>query len=51
MTAKRHAATPEELESLLLEGVLSREPVTDEISVETKRPCAKHPDLIAVVVR
>ena len=43
---KRHATTPEELEGILLEGILSGEPVKDEITAVTQRPCAKHPELI-----
>jgi len=42
----RHARTPEELETLLLDGIVSAAPVEDEISAETKPPCAKHTDLI-----
>jgi len=38
----RHATTAEELESLLLDGVLSAEPVAEEITAETKRPCPGH---------
>ena len=44
--SKRHAVTPEELEALLLEGVLSAAPVEEEITAEAKRPCAKHAELI-----
>ena len=47
---KRHATNPEELEVLLLEGILSGEPVEEEITAEAKRPCTKHPELIYPIV-
>ncbi len=48
--AKRHANTPEELEVLLLEGILAGAPVKEEITAEAPRPCTKHPELINPVL-
>ena len=46
--ANRHATTPEELEEILLEGILSGEPVNEKITADALRPCAKHPELIDI---
>ncbi len=43
---KRHAKTSEELETLLIEGFLSGEPVTEEITAEAVGTCDAHPVLI-----
>ena len=46
---KRHAATPAELEELLLDGFLTGAPVEEEITAETARACEKHAELIQPV--
>jgi hypothetical protein len=48
MMAKRHAITPEELEEILLDGILTGEPVKEEITADAPRPCVKHPELIDI---
>ena len=44
--AKRHANTPQELEVILLDGILSGEPVREEITADAPRLCGEHPELI-----
>jgi hypothetical protein len=43
---KRHAATAQALEELLVEGILSCAPVTEEITAETVRACEQHAEFI-----
>jgi hypothetical protein len=45
LMANRHATNPEELEELLLEGILSGEPVQEEITAEAKLPCQGAKDI------
>lgn len=44
--AKRHANTPAELEGILLDGIVSGEPVEEEITADAPRHCGEHSELI-----
>jgi hypothetical protein len=46
MTPMRLAKTAEELEALLVEGILTASPVVDEISTSEARPCGERAGLI-----
>ena len=47
----RHAKTAEDLEALLVEGILSALPVVEEISAGEPRPCGGHADLIVLAAK
>ena len=51
MTPVRHAKTAEELEALLLEGILTASPVVEEISASEARPCGGPAGLIELAVQ